>query len=122
MPVGAGPEVLTFPGDMLAIFVPNWVNSASTKRWMPSPIDVNRMTAAMPTAMPSNVRKLRNRCAVMARSARRVKSVGNMNYVSINALIYAQYRSAKARFYAGVLPSIRSCASTQDERVLVIFK
>ena len=32
MPVGAGPEVLTLPGEMLAMLVPNWVNSASTKR------------------------------------------------------------------------------------------
>ena len=32
MPVGAGPDVLILPGEMLAILVPNWVNSASTKR------------------------------------------------------------------------------------------
>ena len=49
MPVGAGPDVLTLPGDRLTMLVPNWVNSASTKRWMPSPIEVSRITAAMPT-------------------------------------------------------------------------
>jgi hypothetical protein len=78
MPVGAGPEVLTLPGEMLAILVPNCVNSASTKRCMPSPMDVSRITEAMPTAMPSSVKKLRNRCAVMARRARRMASVNSI--------------------------------------------
>jgi hypothetical protein len=57
------------PGMAVMTLVPNWVNSPSTKRWMPSPIEVSRITAAMPTAMPSRVRKLRRRWAVMARRA-----------------------------------------------------
>lgn len=36
------------------------------------------MTAAMPTAMPSSVRKLRSRCAVMARQAKWMESTGRI--------------------------------------------
>ncbi|EKD39273.1 MAG: hypothetical protein ACD_75C00456G0001 [uncultured bacterium] len=49
------PIVVTLPGLIPIRLVPNWVNSASTKRWSPSPIEVRRMTAPMPTAIPSPV-------------------------------------------------------------------
>ena len=63
-PMGV-PMVVALPGLMPMIVVPNWVNSPSTKRWMPSPMEVSNTTAPIPTAIPSIVRPLRIRCAMM---------------------------------------------------------
>ena len=49
------PCVWMRPGVTVMMLVPNWVNSAITKRCRPSPMEVSRITAAMPTAMPSAV-------------------------------------------------------------------
>ncbi len=68
-PLGAPPRAVERPGEMPTTLVPNCENSPSTKRWMPSPIEVSRITAAMPTAMPASVRKLRVRCALIERQA-----------------------------------------------------
>jgi len=57
------PIVWAVPGVTLTMLVPNCVNSASTKRRTPSPIDVSSTTAATPTAMPSAVSSARIRCA-----------------------------------------------------------
>ena len=56
----AAPKVRARPGLMPTRFVPNWVNSANTKRWTPSPMEVRRTTAPMPTAIPRAVRPLRS--------------------------------------------------------------
>ena len=56
------PCVVMRPGVTVMRLVPNWVNSAMTKRCSPSPIEVSRITAAMPTAMPSAVSAVRRRC------------------------------------------------------------
>ena len=68
------PVVDVFPGVTPIRLVPNWVNSASTKRWTPSPREVSSTTAAMPTAMPRMVRKLRSRCPARAVSDQRMAS------------------------------------------------
>src|SRR5512139_2653106 len=70
---------------MLMMLVPNWVNSASTKRWMPSPIEVSRITAAIPTAMPEAERKVRSRCAVSACRAKRRVSAALIQAPSFSA-------------------------------------
>src|SRR5450830_966804 len=46
-------------------------------------MDVSKITAAMPTAIPSSVRKLRIRCEVMACKAKRVESAMSMFIASI---------------------------------------
>lgn len=91
MPVGAGPDVLIFPGEMLTILVPNRVNSASTKRWMPLPIDVSRITAAM----PSMVNGLRMRWAASARTARRMASASSMASCSLRQRRVEPRRAAR---------------------------
>ncbi len=53
------PMVLVLPGATAIRLVPNCVNSASTKRWMPSPMAVSNTTAATPMAMPVTVSRLR---------------------------------------------------------------
>jgi hypothetical protein len=57
------------PGVISMTLVPNWPNSCSTKRCRPSPIEVSRITAAIPTAMPPSVSALRMRWAMSERSA-----------------------------------------------------
>ncbi len=57
------PMVWVVPGVMLMMLVPNCVNSATTKRRTPSPMEVSSTTAATPTAMPSAVSTARMRCA-----------------------------------------------------------
>ena len=71
---GGPPRAPFLPGAISITLVPNWVNSASTNWWMPSPMEVSRITAAMPTAMPSRVRKLRRRWATSARADSERKS------------------------------------------------
>ena len=55
------PKVVVLPGTIAMMFVPNWVNSPSTKRRAPSPTAVNSTTEAIPTAMPSTVSAERRR-------------------------------------------------------------
>jgi hypothetical protein len=62
------------PGLTSMMLVPNWVNSASTNWRSPAPREVSRITAAMPTQMPNAVRKLRSRCASMARPTKPMRS------------------------------------------------
>ena len=61
-PSGA-PWVWMRPGLTAMILVPNCVNSSTMKRCSPSPMEVSKITAAMPTAMPSAVSTVRSRCA-----------------------------------------------------------
>ena len=77
--------VCTFPGLMAMRLVPNWVNSARTKRSKPEPIEVSRITAAMPTAIPRPVRK---ECIFLALRERKVYWICSENCMA--------YRLAKA--------------------------
>ena len=72
------PKVVTLPGLMLTRLVPNWVNSASTNRCSPSPMEVSRITAAMPTAMPRPVSTLCSRLARIEPVTKRAWSRASM--------------------------------------------
>ena len=55
------------PGLMPMTLVPNWVNSPSTNWRVPSPMEVNRMTEAIPMEMPTVVSAERRRCPRIVR-------------------------------------------------------
>jgi len=80
------PRVLALPGVTAIRLVPNWVNSASTKRWIPSPIEVRSITEAIPTAIPSAVRKLRMRWAHTEPMASFIKSRVSMLLLPLYAI------------------------------------
>ena len=103
------PPVVVRPGESVTTFVPIWLNSASRKRCRPSPIEVSRITAAMPTAMPSSVSTLRPRCATIARQAIETVSVQRIGAVLVS--VSAQRRdsaatgSSRAARRAGITPN-----------------
>src|SRR2546425_4766740 len=82
MAVGLPPEVFDLPGLTPIRFVPNWVNSLRTYTRIPSPIDVSRMTEAMPMAIPSIVRAERRRCPVTAPHDSFMRSTTRMTITS----------------------------------------
>ena len=60
------PVVIVLPGLIARMLVPNWVNSLSTYCRVPSPMEVSRITEAMPIRMPSMVSAERSRWAATA--------------------------------------------------------
>ena len=69
MVVTSGPmaAVVALPGCTPRMRVPNWVNSARMSARAPSPIDVRRMTDAIPIRIPTMVRAERSRPGAVRR-------------------------------------------------------